>query len=544
MPKHSKQKEVPVDESTRAERSKRKRAERNKKYRSQGAAKVRHAEKKRERYHSALDNVVCSECIEPASGDSCKNNRRAQVNKKHQKQPHVKEKEAERQKGRRYLKKARAGVHDKFCDNCMRRNFTTDPRYALQFKTVWNTKIRANDLAKAKPKGKNMPDIAYSLCQECVRFLEKPDNYSVMTQGEKNQMLDWKNTWPSFMWDLLSSPRNFEEDAKKRWRMICGSMRPYWVKAIAEIKKHGRFIYDGCDVDNPESFFEDRTKDVEKFRANIDCFDLKSMVAELDSEKPSLIPDVLCPWGCTEFCFQAKHFHLGIIIQHHLRKVVLKFPQGKLYEKLQLVESSRKDYIREDGEYDHVLMNPKWRIRPCVMMTENDGLMVMVCRHHEKYSCMKRLTVHPPRKPDNILSAEAPDQLCPCQIQPRTVQPLKVGKNNTSMGMRLQQISFSGADSFRILTDSPFTRLSRMLLNHESLSISMRQDINALLSQYVNEGVVSADLAENLRIHARNKYPAEKVSKYIQYATYVPLRDSMLFQMYNSSDMKVDVEIH
>ena len=59
-----------------------------------------------------------------------------------------------------------------------------------------------------------MPDIAYSLCQECVRFLEKPDNYSVMTQGEKNQMLDWKNTWPSFMWDLLSSPRNFEEDAK------------------------------------------------------------------------------------------------------------------------------------------------------------------------------------------------------------------------------------------------------------------------------------------------------------------------------------------
>ena len=96
MPKHLKRKEVPVDESTRAERAKRKRAERNKKYRSQGAAKVRHAEKKRERYHSALDNVICSECIEPASGDSCKNNRRAQVNKKHKKQPHVKERNAER----------------------------------------------------------------------------------------------------------------------------------------------------------------------------------------------------------------------------------------------------------------------------------------------------------------------------------------------------------------------------------------------------------------------------------------------------------------
>ena len=79
-PEHSKRKEAPVDESTRAERAKRKRAERDKRYRSQGAAKVRHAEKERQRYHSALDNVVCSECVEPASGDSCKNNRRAQVN--------------------------------------------------------------------------------------------------------------------------------------------------------------------------------------------------------------------------------------------------------------------------------------------------------------------------------------------------------------------------------------------------------------------------------------------------------------------------------
>ena len=68
---------------------------------------------------------------------------------------------------------------------------------------------------QGEAKGKNTPDVAYLLCQECVRFLEKPDNYSVITQGKRNQMLDWKNTWPSFMWDLLSSPQNLEEDAKK-----------------------------------------------------------------------------------------------------------------------------------------------------------------------------------------------------------------------------------------------------------------------------------------------------------------------------------------
>jgi hypothetical protein len=100
-------------------------------------------------------------------------------------------------------------------------------------------------------------------------------------------------------------------------------MMPYWVDAIGTIKKNGAFIYAGCDLQVPEPYFVDRTLDVKKHRANIDCYDLKSMLAELNSAKPSLIPDVLCPWGCTEFCFQAKDFHLGLIIQHHLQKVVL-----------------------------------------------------------------------------------------------------------------------------------------------------------------------------------------------------------------------------
>jgi hypothetical protein len=161
------------------------------------------------------------------------------------------------------------------------------------------------------------------------------------------------------------------------------------VNAIGTIKENGTFIYAGCDIQVPEPYFVDPTLDVDKHQANIDCCDLKSMIAKLNSAKLSLILDVLYPWGYMEFCFQAKHFHLGLIIQHHLRKVVLKFPHSKWYKKLHLVESSCKDYIREDGDYDHKLLNPKWPVRPCVILKENEGLMVMVCRHHEKHSCMK-----------------------------------------------------------------------------------------------------------------------------------------------------------
>jgi hypothetical protein len=161
--------------------------------------------------------------------------------------------------------------------------------------------------------------------------------------------------------------------------------------------------------------------------------------------------------------------------------------------------------------------------------------MVMVCRHQAKHSCMKWPYDHPPRKPDNNLSAEHPDQLCLCQVQARTVQPLKVGKNNTSVGMRLQHISFSGADSFTISTKPQFCRLSRVLAFHEALSRSKRKVNNALVSKYVDECVISKDLAKNLQNHTRNEYPKERVSN---------LKDSMLFQMCNSSEKKVDVEIH
>jgi hypothetical protein len=101
----------------------------------------------------------------------------------------------------------------------------------------------------------------------------------------------------------------------------------------------------------------------------------------------------------------------------------------------------------------------------------------MVCQHHEKHLCMKRLNVHPPRKPHNILSAVQPDQLCPCQIQARTVQPLKVGKDNTNLGMRLQNISYAGADSFTITAEPQVSTQSRILLSHEALSIAQRKDI-------------------------------------------------------------------
>jgi hypothetical protein len=184
-------------------------------------------------------------------------------------------------------------------------------------------------------------------------------------------------------------------------------------------------------------------------------------------------------------------------------------------------KSSRNDYICEEENRDLVLMNPKWPVQPCVVLEEGEGLMAMVCRHHVKHSDTKRLYLHPPRKPNNILSSERSDQLCPCQAQPRTVGNMKASKYNTTMMMTSQQYTFSGADSFYLTSEPQFSSLSVMLMTHETQSIAKRNDINSLISQFVRDGMMNAELAKNLRERAAEDYPEGSLQKYIESATYL-----------------------
>jgi hypothetical protein len=120
---------------------------------------------------------------------------------------------------------------------------------------------------------------------------------------------------------------------------------------------------------------------------------------------------------------------------------------------------------------------------------------------------------------------------------------MKIRKNNTNLGMCIQNVSYAGADLFTIRSEPNFSRMSRMLLNSEALSLSNRKDINALLSRFVRDGVVSEEFAMNLRDTARRDYPEGSVSKYTEHFTYVPIRDAMLLQLHSLRDMKADVII-
>jgi len=101
------------------------------------------------------------------------------------------------------------------------------------------------------------------------------------------------------------------------------------------------------------------------------------------------------------------------------------------------MESSRLDYFRPSQDYDTILMNKKWKVLKSVVMDEKGTPMVLMCCHHYKHSNIKRLHMHPPRKPHHNLSPERADQLSHAIVQAATLQTTRSHKFCSSVRMHI-----------------------------------------------------------------------------------------------------------
>ena len=252
-----------------------------------------------------------------------------------------------------------------------------------------------------------------------------------------------------------------------------------------------------------------------------------------------IIPNVQCPWGCSEFCFKAAHCNLALLIQNHLREAHLNFPIKDWSKDICFVESSRWDYINGISGRSMILLNKDWEVWPSVLLDRNEGLVALTCCHHQNHASTKRLYTHVPKKPHHNLSAEKCDQLSPCVVQPRTAHPMRAAKYNVVSGMNLQCFDYSGMDSMTIKSEGNFQRVSPMLSFHETLSIAGRTDINCLLEKNQIEGIMTEELVDNLREGARVNFPTGSLDEYRQGCTYIPVADAVNLQLDISGDRMI-----
>lgn len=438
------------------------------------------------------------------------------------------------------------------CSNCRRTNLSSDAIYSFPTYVLYSHKIKkVNTPLRHVPSHKSVEDARpVTLCDCCYRFLKADSSFD-------KDRFKWKNIWPSFFWNLLVGkdkstgiPFCVSYEPEHLWRFIPSSCRQYWLKPLKKYKE-----YKSCSLDEPKSFFVDRTLDLRDFQSNINRFDFKGFLQALDPSRlsgvrdedcgvPSILPNVLCPWGCSEFCHRTCEVEPAGLIQHHLRRVQLNLPSS-LYDKLYLMETSRFDYLRgSDVGCDYVLMNKNWPILPSMILSGN-GMSMLVCRNHFKPSDQKRLHPHLPRKVLHPLASTRSANLCHAVIRPRSLKSQISSKFNTSASVRTLVSGFSGSDTACVSVNQSFLGSSRILLEDEVLSMRERPDIVHLAEAMVREDKIHPDLKKDWEDNANVLFGAreEEVAKARIGATFTPTKNALILQTHACDSSKIDAII-
>ena len=392
-----------------------------------------------------------------------------------------------------------------YCDNCLRmQSEHLVSEYGNTFRLQF-TERSAGDLKnflsfKFAPRGDERD--AFYLCQECDRFL--------VTEEKPKAAKSAKNTWPSFILATLINEDVISIYRDKVWKLIPSQWRHWWVDTLPLVCEG----YDNISIESPYPVTVDKTFELVEWRTKINS----QLLPEIEFAcNKYMMPTILCPWGCNEFIFRTGFMSIDIVFQRFLRKVVLKLIHD--IDKMKFITYCRDDYIRGNNDYDCLLLNKEWTVKPSFCLRRNFGVQVMTCQDHDK-GC-PRCMIHPPRQPNHILSSKYSDQLCHAVIKPRTISMSKAQKYSNTYQMHEQRGNFNGIDTCSLTQYRNFKLLSFLLQENELRSLKGRADINALLTQLVKEKVLSPEIVANYRNMAEEE--TLDIDYLIQGATYVPI---------------------
>lgn len=167
------------------------------------------------------------------------------------------------------------------------------------------------------------------------------------------------------------------------------------------------------------------------------------------------------------------------------------------------------------------LLNKEWTIFPSISFDDDLTPCILSCRHHKKIT--RKYMVHTCRRPNHILPAAMPDQLCHVCIKPRTVHQMKRNFGSHGFQMYRQDGSFNGIDTCSCTSHGNFDFCSYISGEDEARTIVNRPDINSLLTTLAEKKVISTFTAECRRRDALDTTRGIDFSKYTRGATYVPL---------------------
>ena len=248
-----------------------------------------------------------------------------------------------------------------FCENCKQHQIISEQHLHLYFQIHQKKEILRRKKFRFVSCSNTSND-PVRLCAQCSNYL---------TIKNRKISVTYDNMWPSFYWYILSDAKIVNIYNHYVWKFVPNSWRDWWLPIVTT-------IHSNVTKDFPISFFNDKTTLKIEWDKCIECGKIGHL---RDICNKSLIPTVLCPWGCTEYLHQSGQFEIDILVQNHLKKCHLKLINPA--SRLDFIESSRSDYLRKnDNDYECWFFNPLWKIYPCIIFNSKNTPMIMICRMH------------------------------------------------------------------------------------------------------------------------------------------------------------------
>ena len=327
--------------------------------------------------------------------------------------------------------------------------------------------------------------------------------------------------WPSFYWYILSNRDIVQKYGCFVWKFIPITWRHWWLPVINQIPS-----FNNVSANHPPTIFIDKSETLSIWNKSLESGkigDLKNACNKV------LFPNVLCPWGCTEFIQECGSFPVDVFFQRILRKCRIHLVT-KNKNRIHFIESAREDYIRNSmNSYDCWLFNPEWKIMPSIMFNNDNSPVIFTCKNHNEGT--KKKYIHVPRQPNHILPSSSGDQLAHAVIKLRSIRPLKTTKYVNSYQMHEERGSFQGIDTCNITTFGDFSKTSILLDESESRSITCRRDVNMLLSQLQEDSVIYSFTVDGMRDRAKKACPSKDIlDDHLRGSTFVSAYDAMSLQ--------------
>lgn len=194
------------------------------------------------------------------------------------------------------------------CQNCNRRQsqyllnrYGEESEYSIDFRHCSSDEIRSRRSFKNVTRS-TRPVIQYTLCSQCAEHLV----------SENNTMAKLCiNTWPGFIWFLLKDEDIHSNYGSSIWRFIPLQWRYWWIDEAKACFPH---IFNSVSIDSPSPIFIDKTMEINEWNDDVNSYLLPRLASSCNKH---LMPNIMCPWGCSEFNHKCGHISMDIVFQRY-----------------------------------------------------------------------------------------------------------------------------------------------------------------------------------------------------------------------------------